>query len=285
MKVMVTGAGGMTGSELVSQGKARGFDVIAFDHESLDITDPGAVADAVARSEPDVVINAAAYTQVDAAESEPELAMEVNGTAAGNLARAARDYHAAMVHISTDYVFDGLKTTPYLPEDHVHPMSAYGESKAAGEIEVRGACERHAIVRTSWVYHHTGKNFLRTILNAAKAGRDLRVVDDQHGSPTAAHDLASALLTVATILVEKPEAAGTYHFSNSGTTTWFGFAKAILEQSGIDAKVAPCTTVDYPTAARRPSWSVLDTRKFQRTFGVVPRSWRDALAETMARVS
>lgn len=285
MKLLVTGASGMTGSELVMQGRASGWDVVAFDHASLDITDSGAVNGVISRNEPDVIINAAAYTAVDRAEEEPEIAMEVNGAAAGNLARAAQAANAAMIHISTDYVFDGAKNAPYVPTDVVGPIGLYGESKLAGEIEVRDACERHAIVRTSWVYSHTGKNFVLTMLNAAKSGKDLRVVDDQHGSPTSAHDLAAALLVTARALAERREVAGTYHFSNAGITTWFGFAKAIFEIAGIDPKVIPCTTADYPTKARRPAWSALDTTKFEKTFSVTPRPWREAVAETISRIS
>jgi dTDP-4-dehydrorhamnose reductase len=274
----------MTGSELASQAEALGWKVFAFDRAALDITDFKAVNDAVTRTEPDVIVNAAAYTGVDAAESDAERAMELNGTAAGNLARAADHTGAAIVHISTDYVFDGTKHAPYLPEDNVCPIGVYGESKLAGEIEVRNACARHAIVRTSWVYSHTGKNFVRTMLKAAKSGRELRVVDDQHGSPTSAQDLAAALLVVADALVRKQEVAGTYHFSNSGITTWFTFAKAVFELAGLVQEVVPCTSADYPTAARRPQWSALDSTSFSSTFGVTPRPWRDALSDTISRI-
>lgn len=285
MKLMVTGAAGMTGSELVAQAGSLGWDVASFDRKTLDITDPGLVGDVVARVAPDVVINAAAFTAVDAAESEPERAMEINGTAAGSIARAAEMCSAAMIHISTDYVFDGRKTTPYLPDDTVDPIGVYGESKLAGEIEVRHSAKRHAIVRTSWVYSHTGKNFVLTMLNAAKAGKSLRVVDDQHGSPTSAHDLASALLEVAKAFGEKRDVTGTYHFSNAGITTWYGFAKAIFEIADMNPSLTPCTTRDYPTPARRPAWSALDSTTFQQTFGVAPRPWRDALADTISKIS
>jgi dTDP-4-dehydrorhamnose reductase len=284
MKVLVTGAGGMTGSELVAQAKLRGWESIGFDRASLDITDPVAVNDVFSRNAPDVVINAAAYTAVDAAESDVEGAMEVNARAAGNLARAAQAVNAAMIHISTDYVFDGAKGQPYLPDDPTHPLGVYGESKLAGEIEVREACERHAIVRSSWVFSHTGKNFVRTMLGAASAGKELRVVDDQHGSPTSAHDLAAALLHVGEALHSKRDVAGTYHFTNSGTTTWFGFAKAIFDAAGVEAVVQPCSTAHYPTPARRPVWSSLDCTSFTDTFGFTPRPWREALTETISRI-
>jgi dTDP-4-dehydrorhamnose reductase len=285
MKLMVTGAGGMTGSELVQQAAQRGWNVVGFDHAALDITDPTAVNDVVSRTMPDVIINAAAYTAVDAAESDAERAMEVNGAAPGNLARAAQDAGAAIVHISTDYVFNGTSTVPYKPDDDVDPIGMYGQSKLAGEIEVKNACERRAIVRTSWVYSHTGKNFVRTMLGAANAGKNLRVVDDQHGSPTSAHDLAAALLKVADAFKQKRDVSGTYHFSNAGVTTWYGFAKAIFEIAGWNPQLSPCTTADYPTPAKRPQWSALDASTFQQTFGVTPRPWRDALAETISKIS
>ena len=284
MKLLVTGASGMTGSALVAKAKEIGWDVAAFDRTALDITDAGAVEDAVSRSAPDVVINGAGYTAVDAAESEPDAAMEINGAGAGNVALAADAVGAAMIHISTDYVFDGRKKTPYLPTDTVDPMGAYGRSKLAGEIQVRAAAKRHAIVRTSWVYSCTGKNFLLTMLNAANAGKDLRVVDDQHGSPTSAHDLAAALLIAGKELTNRPEVAGTYHFSNSGITTWFGFANAIFEIAHVNPKIVPCTTADYPTPAKRPEFSALDSTSFIETFGVTPRPWRDALAEMISRI-
>ena len=284
MKLMVTGAGGMTGSELAAQATTRGWNVSAFDHAALDITDFQAVNATVARTAPDIIINAAGYTAVDAAESDPERAMELNGTAPGNLARAAHDANAAIVHISTDYIFDGTKSSAYLPTDTANPVSVYGESKLAGEIEVREACARHAIVRTSWVYHETGRNFVRTMLSAARAGKDLRVIDDQHGSPTSARHVAAALLEVAAALATRPEVAGTYHFTNSGVTTWFGFAKAIFEIAGLEPQIVPCTTAEYPTPARRPRMSALDSTSFTSTFGVTPAPWRDALADTISRI-
>lgn len=286
MKVAVTGASGMTGSELARQARARGWECAALTRAELDITDAGEVERLVTRERPDVIVNAAAFTAVDAAESAPEEAMAVNCTGAGNVARAAELNGAALVHISTDYVFDGTSSTPYRPDDGVSPLGVYGESKLAGEIAVREECERHAIVRTSWVYSHEGKNFVRTMLKAAGEGRELRVVNDQHGSPTSATDLGRALICVAQRIEQAPRLFGTYHFCNEGSTTWYEFAKAIFEiVDGDGPTILPVTTEAFPTAARRPRWSVLDTGSFVATFGMTPRPWRDALADTLSRMS
>jgi dTDP-4-dehydrorhamnose reductase len=275
----------MTGTELVRLAPAQGWTCTGFTREELDITDASAVERFVAREHPDVVINAAAYTAVDAAESERELAMAVNGAGAGNVARAAEAVGAAILHISTDYVFSGESREPYKPDDPVAPLSAYGESKLAGEIAVREACAHHAVVRTSWVYSHTGRNFVRTMLRKAAENGALKVVNDQHGSPTSASDLAAALLGVAWQMKQSGVLSGTYHFSNSGTTTWFDFARAIFQDAGVAANVAPVSTAEFVTAACRPKWSVLDTTKFTATFGITPRPWRDALRDTLSRIA
>lgn len=286
MRVMITGASGMTGSELARQAVANGWESSAFTHRELDIGDDAAVSEAVAAAQPDVIINAAAFTGVDAAESARAEAMRVNRDGPANLARSARKSGATMIHISTDYVFDGTSSRPCLPSDPVHPTGVYGESKLAGEIAVRDACERHAIVRTSWVYSHDGRNFVRTMLQAGAEKRELRVVNDQHGSPTAAADLASALLRAAERVHAFPALGGTYHFSNAGITTWYEFAKAIFELRGGDApRIVPIATSDYPTVARRPAYSALDTTSFRETFDVTPRHWRDALIETLEKLN
>jgi dTDP-4-dehydrorhamnose reductase len=284
MKVLVTGAGGMTGAEIVRQASALGWSVSPFSKDQVDITDGSEVDGAVARVKPDIVFNAAAYTAVDAAETETELAMAVNAAGAGNLARAAHIHGAAIVHISTDYVFDGESSEPYQPGDRVAPINVYGESKLAGEIAVAEACERHVIIRTSWVYSHEGKNFVRTMLRAAEEGRELRVVDDQHGCPTSSADLAGALIRVAD-QIARSTVNGTYHFCNAGQTTWFEFAKAIFESHPNPPKITPVSSSEFPTAAKRPRWSVLDTTSFERTFGLTPRHWRDALSDTLKRIT
>lgn len=282
----MTGAGGMVGAELTRQARARGWDCAAFVRDELDITDAPRVDTAVAGERPDVVINAAAFTAVDAAEDSAQEAMSVNAAGAGNVARAAENNGAAVIHISTDYVFDGAAGRPYRPDDPVSPINTYGESKLAGEIEVRKYCVRHCIVRTSWIYSHEGRNFVRTMLRAAAGTGDLRVVDDQYGSPTSAADLASALLRVSEVVSGDKLLAGTFHFCNSGSTTWHAFANAIFElRGGTPPRIAAISTDQFPTRARRPAWSVLDTTTFSARFGLSPRPWRDALAETMRRLA
>jgi dTDP-4-dehydrorhamnose reductase len=284
MKVLVTGAGGMTGAEIVRQASALGWSVSAFTKNELDVTDGSEVDGAVARVKPDIVFNAAGYTAVDAAETDAEPAMAVNAAGARNVAHAAEVHGAAIVHISTDYVFDGESSEPYQPGDRVAPINVYGESKLAGEIAVTESCERHVIVRTSWVYSHEGKNFVRTMLRAAAEGRELRVVNDQHGSPTSSADLAGALIRVAGQITEAT-ISGTFHFCNAGQTTWFEFAKAIFESHPNPPRIIPVSSSEFPTAAKRPAWSVLDTTSFERTFGLTPRHWRDALSDTLKRIT
>ena len=285
MKVFVTGASGMTGAQLVSGARAKGWGVAYASHADLDISDYAAVEDAICREAPNIVFNAAAYTAVDTAEEEIETAMSVNSSGASNVARAAALSGAGIVHISTDYVFDGAADAPYRPADDPRPVNVYGESKLAGEIGVRDECARHLIVRTSWVYSHEGKNFVLTMLRAAGEGRELKVVNDQTGSPTSSHDLAAALISAADKLVRDETVAGTYHFSNSGQTTWYDFAREIFRNRGIDPHVEPIATADFKTAARRPMWSVLDCTSFEKTFGITRRPWQEALKETMEKIA
>lgn len=284
MKVFVTGAGGMTGAQLVSGARAKGWGVAYASHTDLDISDYSAVEDAISRETPDIVFNAAAYTAVDKAEEAVEDAMSVNSSGAANVARAAALTGAGIIHVSTDYVFDGTAAAPYRPDDDPGPINVYGESKLAGEIGVRDQCARHLIVRTSWVYSHEGKNFVLTMLRAAGEGRDLKVVNDQTGSPTSSHDLASALISAAEKLARDETVAGTYHFTNSGQTTWYDFAREIFRIRGIDPRIEPVSTADFKTTARRPKWSVLDCTSFEKTFGVKRRAWQDALKDTMEKI-
>lgn len=281
-RMLVAGAGGMTGSELTRQARDAGWHVAALSRAELDITDPAAVDDAVRNAAPDVVINAAAYTAVDDAEGDRLTAMSVNCDGAANLARAALQAEALIVHISTDYVFDGESTRPYVPGDTVGPLSVYGESKLAGEEAVRSHSPNHVIVRSSWVYSNTGRNFVTTMLRLAGSNTPIRVVDDQYGCPTSAHDLAGALLRVAAVTTKGGSATGTYHFTNSGVTSWYGFAKAIFDEKLDGAPtVYAISTGEYPTAAERPRYSVLDSSGFTVAFGMCPRPWREALRSTL----
>lgn len=284
MRLVVTGAGGMVGSEVSRQAPDRGWDCVAFTRAQLDLAQDDAVFTAIGSAKPDVIINAGAYTAVDRAEADEDKATLVNGHGAANVARAAHAAGAAMIHISTDYVFDGEANEPYRPSDRTNPINAYGRSKLAGEIKVRSACPRHLIVRTSWVYSHDGQNFVRTMLRLGAAGNELKVVDDQHGSPTCAADIAGALITAAEAMCKNTSVTGTYHFANSGVTTWYDFARTIFEMRGLNVPVQPISTAEYPTTARRPLWSVLDCTSFETDFGVTPRPWQAALRETLDRI-
>jgi dTDP-4-dehydrorhamnose reductase len=284
MRLLVTGAGGMVGAEIARQAQESAIDCAAFTHHELDITDANAVATAIRDAAPSIVINAAAYTAVDKAEENESQAMLVNKTGAANLASAANDIGAGVIHISTDYVFDGEANEAYRPGDATNPINAYGRTKLAGEVAVSSACARHLIVRTSWVYSHDGHNFVRTMLRLAEARNEISVVDDQQGAPTSAADLASALLKAAHSMLDRP-VAGTFHFTNAGVTTWYGFANAVFEMRGLsDIKVRPISTAEFPTPAKRPAWSVLDCTTFEKEFDVTPRTWRSALRETLNRI-
>jgi dTDP-4-dehydrorhamnose reductase len=286
MKVMVTGAGGMVGAEVARLARSSGWNCAPFTHTELDITDPSSVEAMVTAERPDVIVNAAAYTAVDAAEGDAAQAMLVNATGAGNVARAASRSGAAMIQVSTDYVFDGTARHPYRPDDAVGPLNTYGDSKLAGEIEVRESSARHCIVRTSWIYSHEGRNFLRTMLRIADQRDEIEVVDDQRGSPTSAEDLSKALVIVSGRMAGDSALSGTYHFTNSGDASWYEFACAIFElRGGRRPRLKPIASEQFPTAARRPTWSVLDTTSFTETFGMDPRPWRVALADTMERLA
>jgi dTDP-4-dehydrorhamnose reductase len=222
-------------------------------------------------------VNAAAYTAVDKAESERDLAFAVNGTAPRVLAEDAKRIGALLVHYSTDYVFDGEKASPYVEDDAPHPINAYGESKLAGEQAILGSGCRHLILRTSWVYGPRGRNFYLTMLRLAKERPELRVVDDQLGAPTSSLEIARATPT----LLGK-DAQGLYHMTAAGETTWCGFARAILARAGLATPVVPIATADYPTPARRPRNSRLDCTRLRADFGVALASWEEALAEVAA---
>jgi dTDP-4-dehydrorhamnose reductase len=280
-RLLVTGASGQLGRELCGRAAGQGFVVAAFPHAELDVGDAAAVGHAVAGA--DVVVNAAAYTAVDRAEEERDLAFRVNADGPRHLARACAARGVPLVHVSTDYVFDGGKRGAYVEDDAVGPINVYGASKEAGERAVREELDRHAILRTSWVYSSHGHNFVRTMLRFAAERDEFNVVADQHGCPTSAGDLANAILAVATSLEAGEGVPGTYHFAGSGATTWHGFAGGVMElclpEGQRRPELVPIPASAFPRPARRPANSVLDCRKIQETFGVVPRPWREALAE------
>jgi dTDP-4-dehydrorhamnose reductase len=290
MRIVVTGAGGMLGRELITAARARGWTPVALAHEDLDIAEDSAVAPRLAALRPEAVVNAAAYTAVDRAESEPELAMRANRDGPRVLAAACHALGIPLVHVSTDYVFDGTSSRPYVPSDVVGPLSVYGLSKWEGEEAVRMTTQRHLIVRTSWAFTSHGRNFVTTVLRLAREREELRMVDNQRGSPTCIRDLASALLVALERAEPESGLWGTYHFANAGETTWFRFASAILDDAQTrgwapSRRIVPIGVADYPTPARRPAYSVLDTESFTRAFGVTPRPWEDALHDTLAEVA
>lgn len=274
MKILLTGATGQVGFELARILPSRG-ELLALDRTRLNLSRPETIAAVVRAAKPDLIVNAAAYTAVDRAESEPQIAMAVNGTAPGVLAEEARRLGAALVHFSTDYVFDGTKKAPYLEDDAVNPLNAYGRSKLAGERAVAQSGARHLILRTSWVYDATHRNFLTTMLGLAKTRKELRVVDDQHGAPTWAGAIAVAVVQV----LKQEWHGGIYHLTSAGETTWFGFTRAILDKARVAPRPAlvPIGSDEYPTPARRPKNSVLDNAKLNKTFNIALPHWESAL--------
>lgn len=266
--ILVVGSKGMLGQELMTLlgSAARGVDV-----GEIDITDLESVQRVLLTLKPRVVINAAAYTDVDGCESNVELAMQVNGEGVAHLAMISKEIGAKLVHVSTDYVFDGGKGSPYVEDDLLKPLSVYGESKLAGEMNTWFNPD-HLIVRTQWLYGHGGKNFVETMLNLAAQRDELTVVDDQIGSPTWTRDLALAIKA----LIDKG-CTGTYHAANSGFVSWNGFAKEIFRLAGLDVKVNPMTTAELNRPATRPLYSTLDCGKLAQDTGFVPQPWQEAL--------
>ena len=289
MRVLVFGGTGQIGRALIHAADARGWEVSAPSRAEIDICDARAVADCVRACAPSSIVNAAGYTAVDRAESEKELAFLVNLDGARILAETAAAAHLPLLHISTDYVFDGHATAPYVETDAVAPLGIYAQSKEAGERAVRAAAPRHVILRTAWVYSPSGTNFVRTMLRLGSERSELSIVDDQLGCPTAAADVAEAIATILAA-AQRPgfDAWGTYHCVGADAVTWYGFARAIFEcaaRFGVKSpKLRPVTTADYPLPAPRPAYSVLSTAKLERAFGIRPRPMRDSLTACLARI-
>jgi dTDP-4-dehydrorhamnose reductase len=274
MKVLITGSHGMLGTDLIKTMKP-GNDILGIDLAEVDITRLEQCLAVAEEYRPDVIVNAAAFTRVDDCEMNPDLAFQVNGSGAGNLARSAAASGSLLVHFSTDYVFDGLKKGAYLEEDVPNPQSIYGKSKLAGEAQIRRHCPNHLIIRTSWLFGHNGANFIRTVVNAALQGKPLRVVNDQEGSPTYARDLAG----YTRILIEA-SCRGIYHITNSGSCTWFELAVRAVEWAGISGiSVRPVSTSEFPRPASRPANSVLANSRLQREGFPSMRSWQEAARE------
>lgn len=317
VRILLTGSNGQVGRELRRTLSPLGA-VTALDRTSLDLADPDAIRKTVREHRPNLIVNAAAYTAVDRAESEPELAMAVNGIAPGILAEEARRLGAVLVHYSTDYVFDGTKATAYTEADTPNPLNVYGRTKLAGERAIQAADAAHYILRTSWVYAAEGTNFLNTILQLARERPELRIVDDQTGAPTWARAIADMTAQLLTMNLRAPNKMkpplpasgervgvrrlenvillsalnndnpkfGLYHLAASGAVTWFGFARAILAEAekALDISVPrliPVSTAEYPLPARRPANSRLDTTRLTTTFGIMPASWQEMLAQCM----
>jgi dTDP-4-dehydrorhamnose reductase len=282
--ILVFGAGGQLGQEMLAAARERGIAARGLARADADITNSEAVARAVENARPRLVLNAAAYTAVDKAESEPAAAAACNIKGAENIARAAAALRIPVVHISTDYVFDGSKTTAYVETDPINPLGVYGRTKAEGEAAVRATNPDHVILRTSWVFGPYGANFLKTMLRLARERDALRVVADQYGRPTSTRDIAEAVLAIDRSLAE--EAWGTYHFAGSVAATWHEFASLIVAaqapSSGKNPPVTPITTAEYPTPARRPANSELDSSRFALTFGYRAASLAIRIQETVA---
>jgi dTDP-4-dehydrorhamnose reductase len=289
MKVLITGAKGQVGCELL-QGELAdklAMHVVGFDRASLDITDYAQVDTILQREQPDVVINAAAYTAVDKAEQDIEQAYAINRDGPANLAKVCNALHIPLIHISTDYVFDGDKKTPYLETDLPNPTGVYGKSKLAGELAIADILKQHYIVRVAWVFGAHGNNFAKTMLKLGKERSELSVVADQKGSPTWAKDIAEVVLTLAKQTAVQPLDWGIYHYAGAKQTTWFAFAQHIFETAAdlkmITAKpqLLAITSEQYPTPAQRPQNSVLDCNKIKAALNVEPSNWQVGLKNVL----
>jgi dTDP-4-dehydrorhamnose reductase len=284
--ILAFGAGGQLGRELTECAARRDMPIRMVGRAEADIADAGAIARAVAAASPSIVVNAAGYTNVDRAESEPTAAFRANALGPGVIASSCAAAGIPLLHISTDYVFDGTKPTAYVEDDSVAPLGVYGRSKAEGEAAVRRVLEHHVILRTSWVYGIYGANFLKTVLRLARERDELRIVSDQRGCPTGTVDIAEAILTIAPLLVRREPIWGTYHFAGQGATTWHGFASEIVDAQAVIANrhpaVVPISTAEYPTAARRPVNSELDSSHFTSTFGIEAKDWRERTRQVTA---
>ena len=296
MRLLVTGTSGQVAQSLLECGLAAGIDVIAIRRPHLDLAVPASIRHSITDIRPDVVVSAAAYTAVDKAESEPDLALRVNGDGAGCVAEVCNRLAIPLVHLSTDYVFDGSSGSPYRETDATGPVSAYGRSKLAGEQAVAAACARHVILRTAWIYSPFGANFVKTMLRLASSGKtEIGVVDDQVGCPTYAPHLAQAILRISAAITSADIASagptapwGLYHAAGSGETSWCGFAREIFRVSndhgGPSATVKAIGTVDYPTPAKRPANSRLECGKLERAFDLRLPDWRAGTTSCVARL-
>jgi dTDP-4-dehydrorhamnose reductase len=290
MRIAVTGKNGQVVSALLEKAAASGIDIQAFGRPELDLADAASVRRTLEAARPDVIVSAAAYTAVDRAESEPDLAFAVNGAGSGAVGAAAAALGVPVIHLSTDYVFAGDKAAPYVESDPTGPVSVYGRSKLQGEELLALATGDHAILRTAWVYSPFGANFVKTMLRLAETRDTLRVVGDQQGQPTSALDIADVVIAVAQRLTtdRDPALRGIFHMAGTGGTTWAGFASAIFR--GLEARtgkwvgVESITTAEYPTPARRPANSRLSTEKLRQAYGIDIPNWESSLETVLDRL-
>ena len=290
MKLLIIGSKGQLGSELVRKCKRNDFSFLALDLPEFNITDPPQVKKILADFMPSIVINASAYTNVDMAETEPKMAYTVNSDGPANLAVSCDKNRIPIIHISTDYVFDGSKGQPYAESDPVSPLGIYGKSKEKGESKLRSVLKQHIILRTSWLYSAYGNNFVKTMLKLGKEKEIIKVVSDQYGCPTCAADLAEAVVDISKQITQNFKIAwGTYHYCGLGITTWHEFAKAIFEiasqyQNYKVSSVEAITTAQYPTKTKRPAFSALDCGLFKKHFGINIKPWQESLEKTIERI-
>ncbi len=288
MNILIAGINGQLGQELPSTLAGAG-NIIGLGRDTLDLAQPDTIRRVMREVKPDLVVNAGAHTAVDKAESEPELATAINATGPGILAEEAHKLGATLIHISTDYVFDGIISSPYLETDPTNPLGVYGKSKLAGEEAIRAVGGHSVILRTAWVYGAFGKsNFVKTMLRLGAERQEIRVVTDLVGSPTWTGDLAGAIGQLISRM--SPEISGTYHYTNSGVASWYDFAVAIFEEAGALGfplkveRVIPISTAEYPTPARRPAYSVLSCAKITAVLGTYPPHWRSGLRKMLAEL-
>lgn len=291
MRIVVTGCKGQVVAALKERAPVARCELVPLGRPELDLADLSSIAPAITNSHPDIIVSAAAYTAVDQAEREPELAQRINAAAPGVIAAAAKERGVPVIHLSTDYVFAGDIRTAYSERDSPDPRTVYGRSKLQGEEEIAVGTADHVILRTAWVYSPFGTNFVKTMLRLAQERNEIRVVFDQVGNPTSAFDIADAIFVVAKTLIEKPSDArfrGVFHLVAQGRTSWAKFASAILQASremgGPTAEVVPIATSDYPTLARRPANSCLATDKMRSTYGIVLPNWSMSLGDTLRRL-
>jgi len=282
MVVLVTGASGQLGQALKDAALTHGDIAFYFAGSAeADVTSMASLNAIFSKVKPQVCINAAAYTAVDKAESEPEKAFAINAAGAANVANVCKAFNATLIHISTDFVFDGTKRTPYTEQDEPNPKSVYGSTKLEGELQIRSILKEHYIVRTSWVYSQYGNNFMKTMLRLAAERDTVSVVNDQTGTPTNANSLAQVLILIAKYSFKNPDNPnfGIYNYSNEGECTWYDFAKKIFEVKKINIDLQPIATAAYPAPAKRPAYSVLSKLNITEAFGITILKWQDALQD------